>query len=128
MRDFRWFQNKIWDASWHLFAGRPVLTYDIYFAFLLKKIEVKKRFHISTRSLRRTRRDFRALIDDSLILYLGFVMNKYLQTWGNYELLRKNCGGRGGGGYYYYYFLFIEASLHCIVFVCNFRLASFVLV
>ena len=37
MRDFGRFENEIWDASWHLFAGRPVLTYDIYIEFLLKK-------------------------------------------------------------------------------------------
>ena len=37
MRDFGRFENQFWDASWHLFAGRPVLIYDIYIEFLLTK-------------------------------------------------------------------------------------------
>ena len=38
VRDFGRLENDFWDASWHLFAGRPVLTYDIYtFNFYKKK-------------------------------------------------------------------------------------------
>ena len=35
MRDFEQFENDFWEASWHLFAGRPVLTYDIYIEFYI---------------------------------------------------------------------------------------------
>ena len=41
-QDFGWYENAIWDASWHLFAGRPLLTYDTHIEFLYKKNKNKK--------------------------------------------------------------------------------------
>ena len=42
VRDFGRIENDFWDASWHLFAGRPVLTYDIYTFNFYKKKKKKK--------------------------------------------------------------------------------------
>ena len=104
MRDFGWFENAFWDASWHLFAGRPVLTYDIYIEFLLKnnnnnnnknnrkpkqnkKKSSQKKFNVNTTVPRHAWWDFRGVLDDTLLLYLGFDMNKHFKNWGNHEVL-----------------------------------------
>ena len=89
MRHFGWFENEIWDASLHLFADRPVLTYDTYIEFLFKKKEAKRKFDVDTRYPRRARRNFPGTLDESLFLYLEFDKNKYLWNWGNQEALRK---------------------------------------
>ena len=90
MRDFGWFENEFRDASWHLFAGRPVLIYTLN--FLLKKKQEKK-FDVNTRVPRRARWDFRGVLNDSLFfIYLKFVINKYLKNWGNYKVLRMKLG------------------------------------
>ena len=93
MRDFGWFENEFRDASWHLFADRPVLMYTLN--FLLKKN--KRRNLMSTL-------EFRDVLDGifeacSMIIimalffiYLKFVINKYLKTWGNYKVLRIKLG------------------------------------
>ena len=94
MRDFGRSGNEFWDASWHLFAGRPVLTCHIYTEFLLKinkqtnkqtKKRSEKRFDVNTRFPRRAWWEFRDVLDEILFLYLQFDMNKYLQNWGNYR-------------------------------------------
>ena len=93
MRNFGWFENEIWDASLHLFADRPVLTYDTYIEFLFKKKkEAKRKFDVNTRYPRRARRDFPGTLDESLFIYLEFHKNKYLWNWGNHEALRKIGG------------------------------------
>ena len=95
MRDFRWFENEFWDASWHLFAGRPVLTYDIFIEFLLKKKKQKNKNKNKTKQAKANLMstvEFRDVLDDSLFSYLEFDMNKYLKNWGNYDVLRIKLG------------------------------------
>ena len=70
MWDFGQFENDFWDASWHLFAGLPILTYDIYIYIELekknKKKTSKKKFDVSTRDRRRAQWDFWGVLDESL--------------------------------------------------------------
>ena len=60
--------------------------------FFIKKNRKQKKFDVNTRDPRRARWDFQGVLDDSLFLYLEFDINKYLKTWGNYEVLRMKLG------------------------------------
>ena len=56
-----------------------------------------------------------------LFLYLDFDMTKYLKNWGKDEVLRMKLGG----DLLLPLFLFMEASLGCDVYVCNFGIALY---
>ena len=66
-------KNEIWDASWNLFAGRPLLTYATY--ILLNTREKKKKkenfgIGILKSTLKYPRRapwDFQGVLDESFI-------------------------------------------------------------
>ena len=61
-------------------------------SFYLKQKTSQKKFDANTRDPVRARWDFRGVLDEILLLYLKFSMNKYLKNWGNYEVLRKIGG------------------------------------
>ena len=95
MRDFGRFENDFWDASWHLFAARPVLTYDIYIEFLYKKKKKAKRNLLSKLGIWDMLDGISeacSMIVFFLYIYLEFDMNKYLKNWGNYEVLQMKLG------------------------------------
>ena len=56
-----------------------------------------------------------------LFLYLDFDMTKYLKNWGKDKVLRMKLGG----DLLLPLFLFMEASLGCDVYVCNFGIALY---
>ena len=97
VRDFGRLENDFWDASWHLFAGRPVLTYDIYTFNFYKKKKKKtreKKCDVNTRYPRRARWDFRVVLDD----YFYIWTLTWLNIW-RIEERMKYCEWNWGGGF-----------------------------
>ena len=123
MRDFGRFENDFWDASWHLFAGRPVLTYDIYIEFLYKKKKAKRnllsKLHIWD-------------VLDGISEACSMIVFFYIYIWNltriniwRIEETTKYRKWNWGICYYCYYHLFIDAlwdpALCCDDFVCEFE-------
>ena len=52
-----------------------------------QKKSSQKKFNVNTTVPRHAWWDFRGVLDDTLLLYLGFDMNKYFKNWGNHEVL-----------------------------------------
>ena len=121
MQDFGWFGNEFWDASWHLFASWPVLTYDIYIELLIKKKQVKRNL-MSTVDIR----DVLVGISEacSIIVYLYIWNLTWINIW-RIEETTKYCEWNLEICYYCYYYLFIDAfwdpALRCDDFVCEFE-------
>ena len=110
MRDFGWFENEIWDASWHLFAGLPVLTYDTYFAFVKKKHQAKRNLMSAL--------EIRNVLDGiseacSVIVYFYIWNLTWINIW-RIEETKKYCEWNWGD-LLLPLFLFMEASLPCDV-------------
>ena len=124
--DFGRFENEFWGASWHLFAGRPVLTYDIYIEFLL----TKKTKTTTTKNKRRnlmSTLEFRDVLDGiseacSMIVYFLHIWNlTWINIW-RIEETTKYCESNWKN-LLLPFFLYMEACMRCDVFLCNFGIS-----
>ena len=110
MRDFGRFGNEFWDASWHLFPGRPVLTYHIYTEFLIKTNKQTNKKTERKRDLMSTL-DFWDVLDGNFkacsIKAYFYICNL---TWINICRIEETTGiAKYWGICYFYYDLFIGA-------------------
>ena len=71
-----------------------------------QKKSSQKKFNVNTTVPRHAWWDFRGVLDDTLLLYLGFDMNKYFKNWGNHA---RSIVNNWGIYYYCCYYLFIGA-------------------